>query len=85
MSDFWKTDSGKIFNYVIHEHNSGLGYIANAKAQIDYLIKNNNINFADKESEKRFIHLLSLIIKGKEKCKEAVDYCYTKLKEKQNE
>ncbi len=85
MSNFWGTDDGKILSHTIHEHNSGLGIIINNKNILTTLLKNNLITFVNSDAEETFMKSIIGIETGRVKCKEAVDYCYTKFKEKQNE
>jgi hypothetical protein len=84
-TNFWKTDNGKILNHVIHEHNSGLGIIVNYNYLLEGLLKDKLITFADSDAEGRFIKAIKGIDKGKVRCREAVDYCYTKFKEKEDD
>lgn len=83
--EFWKTKIGKIFNYGIHEHNSGLGYISSSKHYIQYCIDNKllEITFKDDKIKEGFNNSLERIINGKNKCKESLDYIYTKIKEEE--
>jgi len=84
-TDFWKTDNGKILSHTIHDHNSGLGIIVNYKNILTSLLKNNLITFVDSNTEETFMKSIIGIETGRVRCREAVDYCYTKFKEKENE
>lgn len=85
MSKFWKTKTGKILSYGLHEHSSGLGYISTGKSLMDKLIKNGSVtlSFKDKETEEMYTHSFELVLKGKDKCKKSIDYIYENLKEKE--
>lgn len=90
-TNFWKTPEGKIISYAIHEHNSGLGYIMNNLSFIKLLIENKNIEIkgthesdaVNEKTLKDFHRALERIKDGKVKCKDSMDYVYTKLKELQ--
>ena len=84
--DFWKTPEGKIMSYGIHEHNSGLGYIINNLRYIELLIEKGHIEIkgTDENYMKDFNNSLTKIREGKEKCKDSMDYVYTKIKELTN-
>lgn len=62
--------SKEVINHTIHEHNSGLGYIVNAVYMIKQLVPDN----------KEVMEQLDNITRGKNKCKDAIDYLYTNLK-----
>ena len=63
----------------IHEHNSGLGILINwAKFLENHIQKESPETFKDEKVQKA----LEGIRHGKERCKEAMDYVYTKFKER---
>lgn len=66
----------KVLDHAIHEHNSGLGYIANASYIISEIMKTKSIG----EDNNEIIKQSDLIIRGKKKCQEAIDYLYTNIK-----
>ena len=82
MSNFWKTKEGKVFSHAIHERNSSLGYIVNAVGYIELLLKSKDvkITFDSEKNKENFYSSLESIRKGKEKCKESVDYAYIEIK-----
>ena len=82
---FWDTKNGKILSHTIHEHNSGLGIIANYKSVITTLLKTKLITFVDSDTEETFMKSIIGIEEGRVRCREAVDYCYTKFKEQEDE
>jgi hypothetical protein len=86
---FWKTPEGKIMSYGIHEHNGGLANINHSVEFIKKLIQEGKIKIKgtdeieilnDKYIE-RFMASLERILDGKDKCRDSMDYVYTKLKE----
>jgi hypothetical protein len=85
MSNFWKTPEGKILSHTIHEHSHGLSHIINSIRLIERLVEKGKITFSDKETEDMLLRSLKSMEDGKIKCKESVDYCYNKFKEKQEE
>lgn len=82
---FWDTKNGKILSHTIHEHNNGLGIIANCKSVITTLLKNDRIIFLGSDTEETFMKSIIGIEEGRVRCREAVDYCYTKFKEQEDE
>jgi hydrogenase maturation factor HypE len=76
MEKFWKTEEGKIIMHGIHEHAHGLQYINSALNIIKRTIESDEP--IDLEELKKD---LELIERGREKCKESIDYVYKKLKE----
>ena len=83
--NFWNTKNGKILSHTIHDHNSGLGTIVNYKNILTTLLKNKLITFVDSDAEETFMKSIIGIETGRVKCREAVDYCYTKFKEQEDE
>lgn len=79
--DFWKTPEGKILSYGIHEHNSGSSYISSAVKIIQRMI-NIGLIQANEEYMKDLLDQLDIILKGKEKQKESIDYIYSQFKSK---
>lgn len=64
------TIENKHLSHGIHDHNHGLAYIINAVDIIKRLKENNNLSDGD------FDKYLQLIIDGKNKCRESMDYIY---------
>lgn len=78
---FWDTEEGKILSHGIHEHSNGQSLIINSVSIMKRLIENGNIRIEGEDSNiEMFTKSLDLIIKGKERNKEAIDYIYTKFK-----
>lgn len=88
MDKFWNTDRGKILSYGIHEHNSGLGHISNSVSYIKNQIEQGTIKIVPNNENKRiaendlknFNNCLDRILKGREKCKDSMDYVYEEVK-----
>lgn len=83
--NFWNTKNGKILSHTIHDHNSGLAIAGSWKSFIISLTKKNAIIFDTEETKDDFNKAINGINTGLDKCKEAVDYCYTKFKEQEDE
>lgn len=73
--NFWKTESGKIMSHGVHEHNSGMGYIINA---VSFISEEFDSGKLTKESLDKY---LDIILKGKIKSQDGMDYIYEKLAE----
>lgn len=79
MENFFKTEEGKIIGHVIHDSNTGIGFIRNylsfTKRQFE---KNGMLTQEDLDYLSKGIDI------GLKRIKDAVDYGYTKFKERQD-
>lgn len=72
-----KEELDKLLMYFIHEHSNGLSLISNTISLLKIIVeKDRDIT---PERIQKTIDSLQL---GKNRCKDAVDYLYTQLKEK---
>ncbi len=72
--NFLNTQVGKVLAHGIHEHNSGMGFIISAVNLIN--LEHENGTLTTEMLEK----YLDIIIKGKIKSTEGIDYIYEQLK-----
>lgn len=73
--NFWKTESGKIMGHGVHEHNSGMGFIINA---VSFIRQEFDSGELTKENLDKY---LDIILKGKKRSQDGIDYIYEKLVE----
>lgn len=76
MKKFWDTEEGKILMHGIHDHSHGLQYINSALSIIGRTLESEGE--LDVEELKKD---LELIEKGRDKCKDSIDYIYKEIKE----
>ena len=77
---FWNTKTGKILSHGIHEHSSGISLI---KANLNLLAKDfvRDEKCFSKEDHER---MMKTCKNSLQKCKDSIDYIYTKLKENED-
>lgn len=73
--NFFETEIGRIMSYTIHEHNGGIGGLIN---YIKFIEREVERDAPNKEQIKEY---LQSMMDHQERCKEAMDYAYTRLRE----
>ncbi len=72
--NFYQTQVGNILAHGIHEHNSGMGFIVSA---VNLIKSEQESGTLTKEMLEKY---LDIIIKGKDKSTNGIDYIYEQLK-----
>lgn len=76
---FYQTDLGKIMGKGIHDHNSGIGLIASYITFIEWNIEKGKIVI--NEGKEELLKDLEHIKNARTRCRDSVDYMYSKIKE----
>lgn len=76
MKKFWDTEEGKILMHGIHDHSHGLQYINSA---LNVIMR--TIEYEEELDVEQLKKDLELIERGRDRCKESIDYIYKELKE----
>ncbi len=72
--NFYQTQVGRILAHGIHEHNSGMGFIVSA---VNLIKSEHESGTLTNEILEKY---LDIIIKGKDKSTDGIDYIYEQLK-----